>query len=202
VARATIDVRQLGHSEKKFDHYQFGPRYARLQQRLCIVYWELLQYVTVHNASITPTKGGASPKKAGGVAKSGVSKGGAAKQKPAAASTAAKTSSGRFTASPVWLNFEADYLLTTVDPAVRYVRDYMVLSNVHRLLYLASRSVHVARNDLRRQRERSKAKAKVKVKDVVQSKVVKKAKNGTLAAVRTSPTPRQRITTTAIPVNL
>lgn len=201
MARATIDVRQLGHSEKKFDHYQFGPRYARLQQRLCIVYWELLQYVTVHNASITPTNNGASPK-AGGVAKSGVSKGGSAKQNPAAASTAAKTSSGRFTASPVWLNFEADYLLTTVDPAVRYVRDYMVLSNVHRLLYLASRSVHVARNDLRRQRERSKAKAKVKVKDIVQSKVVKKAKNGTLATVRTSPTPRQRITTTAIPVNL
>ena len=112
VARATMDVRQLGHSEKKYDHYQFGAKYGRLQQRLCVVYYELQDF-----ASSQKSDGD------GGIVKlhSSLS--------------------------------AADYLLTAVDPAVRYVRDYMVLTNVHRLLYSASRNIHLARNSLRHSKQ-------------------------------------------------
>lgn len=205
VARATIDVRQLGYSEKKFDHFKFGPKYARLQQRLCVVYWELLQYVSAHTPSTTPSAKSPTPRSRpppiaddaspGGVTESeakvnsGTKSGSRPPREPSQRKKQQPAGSPSSPARPrLHLGFEADYLLATVDPAVRYVRDYMVLSNVHRLLYIASRNVHASRNELRKRRGQSKAKvAKVKAKDSVKNS--NKA-SGMLPAINGTVTPR------------
>lgn len=150
---ATMDVKQLSYSETRFDHSHFGPKYARLQQRLCVTYWELLTYTSAHKAAAAATATSPQPQSQhrhrhghGTEVKDAVSrKQGRVRQRGRTITTSAPASLSRFSSlAPTSV---------TVDPAVRYARNYVTITNVHRLLQRASvnlRAVQLREMQLKR----------------------------------------------------